>query len=103
MSFLVYMTAANEEEAHALAKQLVERKLAACANIFPGVQSVYTWEGEVVSGQEVVLILKTSEEKVTLLTQTARELHSYDIPCILSLPIAGGNPEFLSWIENQTR
>lgn len=103
MSFLVYMTTDTKEEAHAIAKQLVEENLAACANVFPGVESVYRWEGNVVSSQESVLIVKTSEDKVTELTQKVREMHSYDVPCVISLPIAGGNPEFLSWIENQTR
>ncbi|MCG8531673.1 MAG: divalent-cation tolerance protein CutA [Desulfovibrionales bacterium] len=103
MSFLVYMTAPNMEEARYVAKQLIEKRLAACANIIPHVESVYRWEGDIVSSEEVVLIVKTSEDKVTMLTQTARELHSYNMPCILSLCIAGGNPEFLSWIENETR
>ncbi|MCT4536082.1 divalent-cation tolerance protein CutA [Halodesulfovibrio sp.] len=103
MSFLVYMTVPTQEEARSIGKELVSSRLAACINIFPAVESIYRWENEVQSSHEVVLIAKTSEEKVTALTQRARELHSYDVPCILSLAITGGSPEFLSWIENETR
>ena len=103
MSFLVYMTAPTVEEARSIGKELTSRNLAACINIFPGIESIYYWEGELQTAQEVVFIAKTSEDKVTALTQVARELHSEEVPCILSLPITGGNPEFLSWIENETR
>ncbi|OBQ57498.1 divalent-cation tolerance protein CutA [Halodesulfovibrio spirochaetisodalis] len=103
MSFLVYMTVPTQEEARAIGKELVSQKLAACINIFPAIESIFRWENEVQSAHEVVLIAKTSEAKVTALTQAAKNLHSYDVPCILSLPITGGNPEFLSWIENETR
>ncbi len=103
MSFIVYMTASTPEEARSIGKELVSQNLAACINIFPNVESIYKWEDEVQSAHEVVLIAKTSEDKVTALTQAVRELHSYDIPCIISLPITGGNPEFLSWIEHETR
>ncbi|KAF1075166.1 divalent-cation tolerance protein CutA [Halodesulfovibrio sp. MK-HDV] len=103
MSFIVYMTASTPEEARSIGKELVSQNLAACTNIFPNVESIYKWEGEVQSAHEVVLIAKTSEDKVTALTQAVRKLHSYDVPCIVSLPITGGNPEFLSWIEHETR
>lgn len=103
MSFLVYMTVPTQEEARAIGKELVSQNLAACINIFPAIESIFRWENVVQSAHEVVLIAKTSEAKVTALTQAAKNLHSYDVPCILSLPITGGNPEFLSWIENETR
>lgn len=103
MSFLVYMTAPTPEEARSIGKKLVSENLAACINIFPNVESIFTWEDEVQSAHEVVFIAKTSEAKVTALTKRVRELHSYDVPCIISIPITGGNPEFLSWIEHETR
>lgn len=103
MSFIVYMTASTPEEARSIGKELVSQNLAACINIFPNVESIYKWENEVQSAHEVVLIAKTSEDKVTALTHAVRKLHSYDVPCIVSLPITGGNPEFLSWIEHETR
>lgn len=103
MAFLVYMTAPTVEEAHSIGKELVSQNLAACINVFSGVQSIYRWEGELQTAQEIVLIAKTSEDKVTALTHAVRELHSDDVPCIISLPVTGGNHEFLSWIENETR
>lgn len=103
MSFLVYMTAPTVEEARSIGNELVSLKLAACINIFPNIESIYCWKNEIQTAQEIVFIAKTSEDKVTELTQVVRKRHSDDVPCILSLPITGGNPEFLSWIENETR
>jgi len=103
MSFLVYVTASSTEEARSIGKELIAEKLAACINIFPAVESIFKWQGEVQTEHEVVLIAKTSETRITELIQRVRELHSYDVPCIVSLPITGGSPEFLSWIENETR
>jgi periplasmic divalent cation tolerance protein len=77
--------------------------LAACANVLPGVTSVFRWQGEVQEDGETALILKTRSELVEPLTKRVKELHSYDCPCVVALPIAGGNPDFLQWIADETR
>ena len=99
---LVYMTAGSVEEARAIGASLVERRLAACVNILPGMLSQYRWEGSVQTDEEAVLIAKTRDDLVDALTGHVREIHSYDCPCVVALPIGGGNPEFLQWIAGET-
>ncbi len=99
---LVYMTAGSAEEARAIGASLIGRRLAACVNILPGMFSQYHWQGSVQTDEEVVLIAKTRDELVDALTAHVREIHSYDCPCIVALPIRGGNPAFLQWIADET-
>lgn len=98
----VYVTAPNRDAALDLAKTLVGERLAACANVMDGVQSVYRWEGAVVQDAEAVLILKTQKRLVEQLTQRIQGLHSYTCPCVVALDIQGGNPDFLKWIVDET-
>lgn len=102
-AFLVYVTAPGAAEAEALARLAVEGRLAACANILPGMRSLYWWQGTLEQADEVVLILKTTEALVPALTKALVEAHSYDCPCVVALPITAGNPAFLQWIEDETR
>lgn len=99
---LVYVTAPSLAEAESLARLAVEGRLAACANILPGMRSLYWWQGALESAEEVVLLLKTTEALVPALTKALTEAHSYDCPCVVALPIAQGNPDFLRWIEAET-
>jgi periplasmic divalent cation tolerance protein len=99
---LVYVTAPSREEAERLGLLAVELRLAACANIIPGVRSVYWWQGKLERAEEAVLLLKTTEALVAELTQTLTDAHSYETPCVVSLPIDSGNPAFLQWIEDET-
>jgi periplasmic divalent cation tolerance protein len=99
---LVYMTAENKEEAERIGGMLVEKRLAACANIIDNMQSVFWWDGRLDQGNETVLIAKTKQSLVEKLTQAVTEAHSYDVPCILALPVVGGNPDFIKWIEEET-
>jgi len=99
---LVYMTAGSVEEARSIGASLVERRLAACVNILPGMLSQYRWEGSIQTDEEVVLIAKTRSDLVDSLTGHVQEIHSYDCPCVVPLPIDGGNPAFLQWIEEET-
>lgn len=100
---LVYVTASSKEEAIKIARIVVEERLAACANVFQPITSIYWWEGKVQEEGETSFILKTRADLVETLTQRVRALHSYACPCVVSLPITAGNPAFLSWIENETR
>ena len=98
----VYVTAPDKDEAVAIGKALVTDRLAACANVFDGVRSLYRWEGEIQDDQEAVLILKTRAELVDAVTNRVKELHSYDVPCIVSWPIQDGNSEYLNWLYAET-
>lgn len=97
-AILVYVTTANEEEARRIGRTLVERKLAACANIVPAIQSIYEWEGKVVEDDETLLLLKSTATALEELTACVKELHSYSVPCVTAFPIAGGNKDYIQWV-----
>ena len=99
----VYMTTASPDEAQRIGRTLVEERLAACVNIVPGMRSLYWWQGAVQDGQETVLIAKTRAELLESLTARVKALHSYTCPCVVALPIEGGNADFLRWIADETR
>lgn len=99
----VYVTAGSEEEARRIAAAAVQERLAACANMFTGMRSIYHWQGKVAEDEEVVLILKTRTALLDPLMERIRALHFYDCPCIVAWPITAGNPPFLHWIEQETR
>ena len=99
---LVYMTAGSVEEARNIGKELVSRRLAACVNIIDHMNSFYWWEGALQDDREVVIIAKTREDLVPVLTERVKSLHSYECPCVVSLPILDGNPAFLEWIAQET-
>ena len=96
---LLYVTAGAKDEALTIADALIGEHLVACANIIDGVASVYRWEGKVQHDQEAVLIAKTATSRLDAAIQRVRELHSYDCPCIVAIPIEDGNPAFLEWIS----
>lgn len=100
--FFVYITAPSAEEALKLGRSLVEERLAACANVLPGMVSVYRWEGKLAEDSEAVLILKTRSDLVEALTERVLALHPYTCPCVAALPIVAGNPAFLEWIGEET-
>lgn len=99
---LVYITAENVEEAREIGKCLVEERLAACVNILPAMISMFRWEGRIQDATEAVLIAKTREDLADSLIRRVQDVHSYDCPCILVLPVEGGNPAFLDWISSET-
>lgn len=95
---LIYVTAADRAEAETIAETVVTEKLAACANIMDGLTSVFFWDGKLCKEQECLLILKAGEANTETLIRRIIELHSYDCPCVISLPIESGNPAFLQWL-----
>lgn len=103
MSVVVYVTVATDTEAQKIAGTVVGERLAACANIFPPIRSVYWWEGNLESADEVAVLLKTRKDVADALIERIRQLHSYDCPCIIALPVVAGNPAFLAWISSETR
>lgn len=99
---LIYVTAGSREEALGIGRALVESRLAACANVLAGTRSVYWWEGKVSEDDEVSLLLKTRDDLVGRLVDKVKEIHSYDCPCVVAVPITGGNRAFLDWIDAET-
>ena len=99
---MVYVTTPDEPFARAIAESVVGQRLAACANILPGMQSIYWWNGAVESARESILILKTRQDLVDSLSDAIKSMHPYECPCIVALPIIGGNESFLEWILSET-
>lgn len=95
---IVLSTAGSEEEGARIAKSLVERKLCACVNLAPGVRSFYRWEGAVQDDAEVLLIMKTTQDKLEALSEHLAEIHSYDVPEVLAIPIDQGSAPYLEWL-----
>ena len=98
----VYMTAGSVEEARRIGQILVGQNLAACVNLLENMTSIYKWEEKLEESQEVIMIAKTRKTLMPKLIEIVNSIHSYDCPCILELPVQGGNSDFLRWIESQT-
>ncbi len=98
---LALTTCPDEDTAKALANALVERGLAACVTRLPGVRSVYRWEGRLCEDAEVQLLIKTTEACETALREAIAELHPYEEPEMLILPVTGGSQGYLQWIEDE--
>jgi len=96
---LGYITAPTKAEAKEIAVSLVEEGLVACANVIPGVESYFLWEGEMAKATEYVIILKTKAKNQDKIVRFVKELHSYECPCVTFMPIEGGNEDFLNWVE----
>ena len=99
---LVYTTWPSIVEAEGAGRTIVERRLAACVNILPGMVSYYWWQGAVERGEEVVMIVKTRASLAEGVRATVKEMHSYTTPAILVLPIEGGEPGYLDWLMQET-
>lgn len=100
---LLYVTTKDLDQARTMGRALLERGLIACANIFPKMESIYHWNDSVLNETEAVLILKTEVALVEKATQAILELHSYDTPCVLVVPVEGGSSAYLNWLLDQTR
>lgn len=96
------MTAPSGEEAATIVNRLVEERLVACGNVVPGLRSIYRWEGEVHDDPEVLVVLKTVEGSVRAVIERSAELHPYDVPEILVLPVNVGYGPYLDWVRNET-
>jgi periplasmic divalent cation tolerance protein len=101
-AMFVYVTASSREEALNIGRTLVGERLAACANIFDGISSIYWWQGRLIEEREVSLILKSTSDLIPALITRVKQLHSYDCPCVVALPIAQGNPDYLDWVDKET-
>jgi len=97
---LVLTTAESENEARKIAHALVERRLAACVNIVPRVHSIYRWEGKVEASDEYLLLIKTVKSREEQVRAAIGELHSYELPECIAIPIASGSAEYLKWLSD---
>ena len=100
---ITFSTCKDLRQANRIARALVKEKLAACVNILPGVASIYTWEGKVEEGKEVLLVIKSRAALSKKLAARVKALHSYSVPEVVTIPIASGNPDYLRWVRESTR
>ena len=100
---LVLSAVGTREEAERIAQALVTERLAACVNVVPGVASIYRWKGAVQKEDELLLVIKTRAEAVEALRARLVALHSYDLPEVVVIAIAGGHPPYLDWIAEGVR
>jgi periplasmic divalent cation tolerance protein len=96
---LVLVTAPNAQSARRIARAAIEARLVACANLVPRIESHYWWKGKVESGTEVLLLLKTTRDRLGSLEKLVLERHPYDTPEFVVLPFSGGSEKYLGWIE----
>lgn len=102
MHIVIFVTAKDEGQANKIAEKLVAEKLVACANVVPGIRSIFRWQGKVDQAEEVLLVLKSRRRHFPLIVKTVKALHSYDVPEIIALPIVEGNKDYLNWITEST-
>jgi periplasmic divalent cation tolerance protein len=96
---VAFSTVGSAEDAERIARALVERRLAACVNLVPGVVSVYRWKGAVAREGEVLLLIKTRTERLEALREALVTLHPYELPELVALPVEGGHPPYLAWLD----
>ena len=99
---VIFITAASAGEAQQISRALVEQKKAACVSIIPRIDSYFWWEGKLDSAQENLLIAKTRASLLDDVIALVKKIHSYKVPEIIALPIVGGNPDYLEWVEKST-
>ena len=97
---IILTTASSEKEAQSIAEELIDSSLAACVNIIPNIRSIYMWKGKRESSPEFLLIIKTNQDCFKSIAEKIKQLHSYDLPEIISIQIADGDESYLKWIDN---
>ena len=100
---MLYCTCPDDATAASIATQIVDRGLAGCVNRIPGLTSVYKWHGELKTGTEVLLLIKTAADRTEALTAALLSMHPYELPEIIVVPITGGHQPYLDWVRNCTR
>lgn len=97
-AIIVYVTASSDTEAKRISETLVKERLAACCNILPGISSIYTWEGKLCEEKEVLLLIKSFEDRFEDLSKKIKSLHSYKVPEIIAVPFTRGDDAYLRWM-----
>ena len=99
---VILITAGNAEEAEKISKTLVKRRLAACVNVIPEVSSQFWWQDKLETAKESLLIVKTKGVLLPEVIKSVKKVHTYSVPEIIALPISGGNPDYLDWVDSET-
>ncbi len=102
-ALVVWVTVPSRQEAKTISKTLLKEKRVACVSAIPEVQSTFWWKGKIDTSREVLLILKTTASRYKALEKRIRQLHSYEVPEIVALPIAAANPDYLTWIQKSVQ
>ncbi|GAB4307159.1 MAG: divalent-cation tolerance protein CutA [Methanobacteriaceae archaeon] len=101
MYILVYITTSGMDESEKIARLLVDGKLAACTNILPSIKSIYRWQEEVEEDSESLLIAKSDTSKIDEIIEMVKKVHSYEIPCVLAIPIIKGSEDYLDYLDSE--
>ena len=99
MHIVVFITAADKKQARAIARELVQKKLAACASVAGAVESFFWWKKKIDCAREVLIMVKTKKEKFSALCRAVKAAHSYDVPEIIAVPLCAGHAPYLEWID----
>jgi periplasmic divalent cation tolerance protein len=102
MVSVVYSTIDNIQDARKIATRLVEEQIVACVNIIPKIESIYRWKGKIENEEEIAIFAKTTDQNVKKTINRIKELHSYEVPDIIVLPVIGGLKDYLDYITNET-
>lgn len=102
-SLVVFVTAPSAKEARTLGRILVEKRLAACVNVFPSLHSIFTWKGKLRKQAEVLMVIKTTGRRYPRLEREVKARHSYTVPEIIAIPIVRGSKAYLDWVVASTR
>lgn len=102
-AIVIYCTCPNIETAEKISRSLISQHMAACVNQLPGITSLYEWEGKIQQDQEVLLLIKTTEERFDAIRQLVIEEHPYELPELIAVPISQGLPDYLEWITQCTK
>ena len=100
---VIFITTGTDEEAHKVAEALLKNRDAACVNIVPRISSLFWWQDKLDSAQESLLIVKSKASLLSEIVRLVKEVHSYDVPEVIALPIIGGNPDYLDWIGKEVK
>ena len=98
---VIFCACGTHDEALDIGRSLIEARLAACANVLPQAHSIYRWQGKVETAQEVLLLIKTTQERFPAVRDRITQLHSYDTPEIIGMPVTEGSDKYLAWLRDQ--
>lgn len=98
---VVFSTCDSEEQAGAIARSLIEQRLAACVSIVPGARSVYRWKGQIEDNGEWMLLIKSRRDLMDSLRAAIGKIHSYEVPELLAVPVVDGSEEYLAWLDRE--
>lgn len=98
----LYITCESDQQAQQIATHLLKKRLVACVNILPAIQSLYWWNDEIQKDSEIALLAKTTQDKCAEIIERVSGIHSYDTPCVVAWPIVEGQADYLKWISEET-